>query len=164
MNSVAVPVAPDSPRSPDSPGSPVDWDHPVDPHPGPRLDHVRAYVASGGTDHLWHGVPTLLLTTLDRITGRPVRTPLVYAEDEGRYLLVAADSAGLRPPAWYENLTAHAQVRLQVGTRTLAAWAHTADPAERETYWEALTALWPPYEEYQALARPRELPLVIVEG
>ncbi|RST06188.1 nitroreductase family deazaflavin-dependent oxidoreductase [Streptomyces sp. WAC07149] len=168
MNIVATPPAPAGPdpsANPATPVSPVDWDHPTDPHPGPRLDHVRTYVSSGGTDgHLWHGVPTLLLTTLDRATGRPVRTPLVYAEDEGRYLVVAADPDGPRLPAWYGNLTAHPEVRLQVGTRTFAAWARTADAVERETYWQALTALWPPYEDYQALAGPRELPLVIVEG
>ncbi|MEU9034323.1 nitroreductase/quinone reductase family protein [Streptomyces sp. NPDC048352] len=156
MNSVAVPVA----RV-----LPVDWDHPTDPHPGPRLDHVRTYVASGGTDgHLWRGVPTLLLTTLDRATGRAVRTPLIYAEDEGRHLVVAAGWGRRRHPAWYRNLAAHPQVRLQVGPRTFAAWARTASAVERETYWEALTALWPPFDDYQVLAGPRELPLVIVEG
>ncbi|MCX5376254.1 nitroreductase family deazaflavin-dependent oxidoreductase [Streptomyces sp. NBC_00091] len=152
MNSVAVPVAP------------VDWDHPTDPHPGPRLDHVRTYVSSGGTDgQLWHGVPTLLLTTLDRATGRAVRTPLIYAEDAGRHLVVAAAWGGPRHPGWYGNLRVHPEVRLQVGPRAFPAWARTASPLERETYWEAMTALWPPYDDYQTLAWPRELPLVIIE-
>ncbi|UQX02723.1 nitroreductase/quinone reductase family protein [Streptomyces sp. RerS4] len=142
----------------------VDWEHPTDPHPGPRLDHVRTYVASGGADgHLWHGVPTLLLTTVDRATGRTVRTPLIYARDAGRHLVVAAGSGGPRPPAWYRNLTAHPEVRLQVGSSVLRGRARTADRAERETYWEAMTALWPLYEDYQDLAWPRELPLVIID-
>ncbi|MDA5280498.1 nitroreductase/quinone reductase family protein [Streptomyces sp. Isolate_45] len=143
----------------------VDWDHPTDPRPGPRLDHVRTYVSSGGADgHLWRGVPTLLLTTVDRATGRTVRTPLIYGRDAGRHLLVAAASGGPHHPAWYENLTAHPEVRLQVGPRVLAGRARTADRAERETYWEAMTALWPLFDDHQASAWPRELPLVIVEG
>lgn len=143
----------------------VDWEHPADPRPGPRLDHVRTYVSSGGADgHLWHGVPTLLLTTLDRTTGRTVRTPLIYGRDAGRLLVVAAGSGGPRHPAWYGNLTAHPEVRLQVGADVFPARARTATPAERETYWEAMTALWPLFDDYRAAAWPREIPLVIIEG
>ncbi|MEU8778733.1 nitroreductase/quinone reductase family protein [Streptomyces sp. NPDC048606] len=142
----------------------VDWEHPTDPRPGPRLDHVRTYVASGGTDgHLWHGVPTLLLTTVDRAGGRTVRTPLIYGRDADRHLVVAAGSGGPHHPGWYLNLTAHPEVRLQVGSSVLRGRARTATPAERETYWEAMTALWPLFDDQQALARPRELPLVIIE-
>ncbi|MEU9031267.1 nitroreductase/quinone reductase family protein [Streptomyces sp. NPDC048383] len=143
----------------------VDWDHPTDPRPGPRLDHVRTYVSSGGADgHLWHGVPTLLLTTVDRHTGLAVRTPLIYGQDAGRHLLVAAGTGGPHHPAWYENLTARPEVRLQVGPTGLSGRARTANRAERETYWEAMTALWPLFDDHQATAWPRELPLVIVEG
>ncbi|MFC9297159.1 nitroreductase/quinone reductase family protein [Streptomyces sp. NPDC057011] len=145
----------------------VDWDHPTDPLPGPRLDHVRAYVTTAGADgHLWHGIPTLLLTTVDRATGRTVRTPLIYAEDAdtGSLILVAAAYGAPDHPAWYHNVTAHAEVRVQVGAAAFGATARTATPVERETYWEALTALWPAYDDYQAAAAPwRELPLVIVE-
>ncbi|MFJ4778704.1 nitroreductase/quinone reductase family protein [Streptomyces sp. NPDC088762] len=142
----------------------IDWDHPADPLPGPRLDHVRAYVATAGADgHLWHGVPTLLLTTLDRTTGRTVRTPLIYGEDADRLILVAAAYGAPDHPSWYRNLTAHPEVRLQVGAAAFKATARTATPPERETYWEAMTALWPAFDDYQAAAAPRELPLVIVE-
>ncbi|MET8753872.1 nitroreductase family deazaflavin-dependent oxidoreductase [Streptomyces sp. NPDC004667] len=143
----------------------VDWDHPTDPRPGPRLEHVRTYVASGGADgHLWHGVPTLLLTTLDRATGRTVRTPLVYGRDAGRHLVVAVGSGGPRHPAWYRNLTAHPEVRLQVGADVFPARARTATALEQETYWEAMTALWPLFDDYREASRPREIPLVIIEA
>lgn len=142
----------------------VDWDHPRDPRPGPRLDHVRSYVATAGTDgHLWHGVPTLLLTTADRTTGRTARTPLIYGQDCGRVLVVAAAYGASRHPAWYRNLTAHPEVRVQIGATTFHTTARTATPGERETYWEAMTALWPAYDDYQTLAGPREIPLVILE-
>ncbi|MFI9060597.1 nitroreductase/quinone reductase family protein [Streptomyces sp. NPDC053429] len=143
----------------------VDWDHPADPRPGRALDHVRAYVASGGLDgHLWHGVPTLLLTTVDRERHRTVRTPLVYVRDGGRHLVVAAGPVPGGPaPHWYAHLVAHPEVRLQVGALSFQATARTADAVERETYWEALTALWPAYEDHQAAAAPREVPLVILD-
>ena len=62
------------------------------------------------------------------------------------------------------STNAHPEVRVQVGTAAFPAWARTADPEERETYWEAMTALWPLFDDHQAAARPRELPLVIIEG
>lgn len=78
----------------------VDWEHPTDPRPGPRLDHVRAYVTTAGADgHLWHGVPTLLLTTLDRDSGRTLRTPLIYCEDAGRHLVLASAYGAPEHPA-----------------------------------------------------------------
>ncbi|MEU6209032.1 nitroreductase family deazaflavin-dependent oxidoreductase [Streptomyces sp. NPDC047023] len=142
----------------------IDWDHPTDPRPGPRLDHVRAYVSTAGADgHLWHGVPTLLLTTLDRATGRTARVPLIYAEDAGRHIVLASADGASEHPRWYRNLTAHPEVRLQVGAAAFEAVARTATPEERETYWEMMTALWPAFEDDQAAARPREIPLVILE-
>ncbi|MFI7358489.1 nitroreductase/quinone reductase family protein [Streptomyces avidinii] len=142
----------------------VDWEHPTDPRPGPRLDHVRAYVTTAGADgHLWRGVPTLLLTTLDRDSGRTLRTPLIYCEDTGRHLVLASADGAPEHPRWYRNLTAHPEVRLQVGAASFMAQARTATPGEREMYWEMMTALWPPFEDDRAAARPREIPLVILE-
>ncbi|MFD9014598.1 nitroreductase/quinone reductase family protein [Streptomyces sp. NPDC059552] len=142
----------------------VDWEHPTDPRPGPRLDHVRAYVTTAGADgHLWHGVPTLLLTTLDRDSGRTLRTPLIYCEDTDRHLVLASADGAPEHPRWYRNLTAHPEVRLQVGAASFMARARTATPGEREMYWEMMTALWPPFEDDRAAARPREIPLVILE-
>lgn len=141
----------------------IDWDHPADPEPLPVREHVRDYVATGGLDgHLWRGVPTLLLTTVGRATGRTVRTPLIYARDGDRHLVVAGWGAADHP-AWYRNLTARPEVRLQVGAAVFRATARTACPAERDAYWPAMTALWPDFEDYRLRAAPRALPLVVIE-
>ncbi|MFJ3926620.1 nitroreductase family deazaflavin-dependent oxidoreductase [Streptomyces sp. NPDC090022] len=141
----------------------VDWDHPTDPRPGWQLDHVRSYVETGGTDgHIWHGVPTLLLTTVGRVSGRAVRTPLIYGEDEDRLLVVASNGGAPEHPAWYRNLLACPEIRVQVGAEVCAAKARTATPQERETYWGVMTGLWPQYDEYQERT-DREIPLVIIE-
>lgn len=157
------PAAPAGSATTDGPA--VDWDHPADPPSGPGLTHVRAYVDTSGADgHLWHGVPTLLLTTLDRISGRAVRTPLIYVKDGARHIVLATAAEGAGGvPSWYRNLTVHPEVRIQVGALTAQARARTATPAERETYWEFMTALWPAYEDRQAAAAPHEIPLVIIE-
>ncbi|MER5727824.1 nitroreductase family deazaflavin-dependent oxidoreductase [Streptomyces sp. NPDC002138] len=141
----------------------VDWDHPADPLGERELAHVREYVATGGIDgHLWHGVPTLLLTTIGRVTGRTARTPLIYAEDEGRLIVAASAFGALDHPDWYQNLEADPEVRVQTDPVPFQAKARPATPAEREAYWPVMTALWPPYEDDQART-PREIPLVIIE-
>ena len=63
-------------------------------------DHIKSYVESDGEQgHVWHGVPTLLLTTKGRKTGELLRTALIYGEHDGTYLLVASQGgAPTHPP------------------------------------------------------------------
>jgi hypothetical protein len=55
-------------------------------------DHMRRYVQSNGQDgHIWNGVPTLLLTTLGRKSGRALMVPLIYGRHGDAYVVVASD-------------------------------------------------------------------------
>ncbi|WP_328924244.1 nitroreductase family deazaflavin-dependent oxidoreductase [Streptomyces sp. NBC_00190] len=142
----------------------IDWDHPTDPRPGSwQLDHVKQYVASNGTEgQFWNGTQTLLLTTVGRVSGNPVRTPLIYGEAEGRYLVVASKGGDPAHPLWFRNLTEHPEVRIQVGPKTLQGTARTATAEERAAYWPLMVGHWPAYDEYQAKT-DREIPIVVIE-
>ncbi|MGW5847489.1 nitroreductase family deazaflavin-dependent oxidoreductase [Streptomyces sp. NPDC055254] len=142
----------------------IDWDHPTDPRPGSwQLDHVKLYTGSNGAEgHYWNGTQTLLLTTLGRVSGNPVRTPLIYGQDEGRYVVVASNGGAAEHPSWYKNLSAHPEVRVQVGSRTLRGTARTATPEERTAYWPLMVGHWPSYDEYQTKT-DREIPVVVIE-
>ncbi|MEU9162002.1 nitroreductase family deazaflavin-dependent oxidoreductase [Streptomyces sp. NPDC048424] len=142
----------------------IDWDNPTDPRPGSwQLDHVKQYVASNGSDgHDWNGTQTLLLTTVGRVSGNPVRTPLIYGEADGRYLLVASKGGAPEHPLWFRNLTAHPEVRIQVGARILQGTARTATAEERAAYWPVMVKHWPAYDEYQTKT-DREIPIVVIE-
>ncbi|MBW5486243.1 nitroreductase family deazaflavin-dependent oxidoreductase [Streptomyces bambusae] len=143
--------------------SATDWDHPADPHPGWQRDHVTTYAATAGTDgHIWHGVPTLLLTTAGRVTGRAYRTALIYGEDEGVYITAASGGSSADHPDWYRNLLACPEVRLQIGADVFAAKGRPATADERDTYWGIMTGLWPAYEDEQERTE-REIPLVLFE-
>ncbi len=124
---------------------------------------MRRYIASGGKDgHLWEGVPTLLLTTTGRRSGQSRTTPLIYGRDGERYLVVASRGGAPKHPDWYENLVAHSEVHVQVMADRFKARARTATAAEKPTLWKTMTAIWPPYDEYQTRT-PREIPVVILE-
>ena len=138
------------------------------PAPGGRpagwqQEHARRYIESGGRDgHIWEGVTTLLLTTTGRRSGLSRTTPLIYGRDGDRYLVVASRGGAPAHPDWYENLVAQPAVQLQVMADRFNARAHAATAAEKPALWKTMTAIWPPYDEYQGRTT-REIPLVIIE-
>ena len=125
--------------------------------------HIQAYVASNGEEsHLWGGLPTLLLTTRGRKSGKLRRTALIYGRDGNDYLLVASNGGAPNHPSWYLNLAENPQVELQVGAEIFTARARTAAAAEKPRLWQIMSAIFPQYDSYQAKAA-REIPLVILE-
>jgi len=137
---------------------------PLDPTTAWVREHLHRYVATDGENgHEWRpGVPTLLLTTRGRRSGRLRRTPLIYGRDGDAYVVVG--SVGGKPdhPGWYYNLTAQPEVTIQVGPDELPARARTAEGDEREALWARMTAIWPAYDEYQAKTS-RRIPIVVLE-
>lgn len=126
-------------------------------------EHARRYLESEGSDgHLWRGVPTLLLTTRGRTSGRARRTPLIYGRDGDRYLLVASRGGHPRHPDWYLNLLATPEVGVQVGAERFTARATTADAGDKPRLWRVMTDIWPDYDQYQAKTT-REIPVVILD-
>src|SRR5271170_5565230 len=76
------------------------------------LRHSRGRVA--GT---LFGSPLLVLKTVGRRSGQVRESPLIYLEDDGRYVVVAANAASERPPAWWLNLEASASCEALVAGR-----------------------------------------------
>lgn len=126
-------------------------------------EHIRGYVDSDGErGHLWRGVTTLLLTTLGRRSGQWRRTALIYGKDGDDHVVVASYGGAEHHPAWYLNLVAHPEVRVQVGADRFTARARTANAEEKARLWPVMTALWPDYDKYQRRTN-RDIPVVILE-
>jgi deazaflavin-dependent oxidoreductase (nitroreductase family) len=53
-------------------------------------------------------------------------------------------------------------VRIQVGSDHFDAVARTAADGERARLWEKMSAIWPPYDDYQKKT-DREIPIVVIE-
>lgn len=125
--------------------------------------HVQDYVESDGQKgHRWRGLPTLLLTTRGRKTGKLRRTGLIYGQDGPHYLLVASNGGAPAHPLWYRNLVENPEVEIQVGADKLKAHARTATPEEKAHLWPLMSKIYPSYDKYQAKT-DREIPLVVVE-
>ena len=127
-------------------------------------EHVRSYRETGGeVGHIWkEGSTILLLTTKGRKTGEPRTTPLIYAQDGDRYVIVASKGGAPEHPGWYENLQKTPEVELQVKDDVFPARARTAEGEERERLWRLANTVWKHYDEYQEQT-DREIPVVVLE-
>ena len=127
-------------------------------------EHVEKYRETGGTvGHIWkEGSTILLLTTTGRRTGRQSTTPLIYAEDGDRYVIVASQGGAPEHPGWYRNLAKKPEVEVQVEDEVFYARARTADGEERERLWRKANEIWPHYDEY-AKRTDRVIPVVVLE-
>ena len=127
-------------------------------------EHVRRYRETGGeVGHEWReGSTILLLTTKGRKTGEPRTTPLIYAEDGDRYVIVASKGGAPEHPGWYENLAKTPEVELQVLDEVFPAHARTAEGEERDRLWRKANEVWSHYDEYQTKT-DREIPVVVLE-
>jgi len=99
--------------------------------------HVRRYRETGGkVGHDWReGASILLLTTTGRKTGEKRTTPLIYAKDGERYVIVASKGGAPDHPGWYKNLEKTPEVELQVKDEVFRARARTAQGEERARLW-----------------------------
>ena len=126
-------------------------------------EHVRRYRETGGeVGHVWkEGSTVLLLTTKGRKSGEPRTTPLIYARDGDRYVIVASKGGAPEHPGWYENLSQDPGVELQVEDQVFPARARVAEGDERERLWAKANEVWPHYAEYQEKT-DREIPVVVL--
>jgi deazaflavin-dependent oxidoreductase (nitroreductase family) len=128
-----------------------------------RAEHLQRYLETSGEDgYLWHGVPTLLLTTTGRRSGQRHTTPLIFGQDGDRYLVVGSRGGAPQHPAWYHNLVANSDVEVQVKGDRFKARARPATPEEKPGLWRIMTGIYPPYDEYQTRTS-RQIPVVIIE-
>jgi deazaflavin-dependent oxidoreductase (nitroreductase family) len=134
-------------------------------------DHIARYVATDGADGYLMDVtvggvngkvPTLLLTTVGRKSGRDITVPLIFGESGSDYVIVASKGGAPAHPAWYLNLQAHPEVHVQVKAKKFKAIAHTADAKQRAALWPKMVAIFGTYDDYQIMT-DRQLPVVVLK-
>lgn len=126
-------------------------------------EHVRRYLETGGAvGHDWNGVQTLVLTTTGRRTGEVRQNAMIYGRAGDAYVVIASYGGASAHPAWYLNLVAYPEVRVQVGADDIAVRARTADGEERDRLWATMTAIWPNFDVYQSRTE-RQIPVVVLE-
>lgn len=127
-------------------------------------EHVRRYLETDGeVGYRWRrGAPILILTTTGRRSGEPRLKPLIFGEDDGRYVVVASKGGAKGHPNWYLNLRDDPDVQVQVKADRFPARARTAEGDERERLWKRMAEIWPAYDDYQTQT-DRTIPVVVLE-
>lgn len=123
------------------------------------IDEFRSNHGIVGGD--FEGAPVMLLTTRGARSGKERVSPLVYTRDGDRYVIIASYAGSPRNPAWYHNLKANPEVRLEVGSETFTARATETSGAERRRLFDAQAALMPVFKEYQQKTE-REIPVLVL--
>ncbi len=134
-------------------------------------EHIQLYRTDPEKARLWDStplggpgvLPTLLLTTTGRKSGKPRALPLIYGESGDSYVVIASKGGMPTHPVWFLNLEANPGCELMVGAKAVTARARVAEGDERVRLWKEMAALYPPYDQYQENAGSRTIPVVVLD-
>lgn len=125
---------------------------------------VEAYLADPtgrATGEGPSGLPTLLLTTIGRKSGKERTVALVFLQ-HGEDMIVVRSLAGYdKHPAWCLNVNANPDCWVQLDDKKMKAVARNASDAERADLWEKLNAMFPVWGHFQTVT-DRPFPIVIL--
>jgi deazaflavin-dependent oxidoreductase (nitroreductase family) len=110
----------------------------------------------------FEGAPLVLLHHTGAKSGTERVTPMMYRPVGAGYAVFASKAGAPNNPAWYHNLMAHPETRIEVGSETLEITARQADGDERDRIWEAQKAEYPGFADYEKTT-DRTIPVVVLE-
>jgi deazaflavin-dependent oxidoreductase (nitroreductase family) len=123
---------------------------------------IGLFYLTGG--HLTGGVgriPSLLLTTTGRRSGKQHTIPLGYFEQDGGYVITASNGGKDQHPAWFLNLRSSPRAKINVRLKRMVVTAEVASAEQRDRLWLELIRRAPSYASY-AEHTQREIPMVIL--
>ena len=116
---------------------------------------------SGRVGGMFESMPLLLLHHVGAKSGTERVTPLAYLEDDGRYAVFASKAGAPDHPAWYHNLMAHPETRIEVGGETIEVVVSEAQGEERDRIYGEQVARVPQFGEYEQKTS-RKIPVVLL--
>jgi deazaflavin-dependent oxidoreductase (nitroreductase family) len=125
------------------------WFAKVGPKIVPPLDRAL-HRLSGGRFLMGQAlVPSLVLTTVGSVSGRPRQAPLAcMPEPDGGFIVVGSNFGREKHPAWTTNLLKTPEAEVSHRGRTIAVTAAPVEGEERAEVWSRLTRVWPVYDRY----------------
>jgi deazaflavin-dependent oxidoreductase (nitroreductase family) len=107
------------------------------------------------------GMEILLLHHTGARSGIERINPLAYRKDGERYVVFASKAGAPEDPAWFHNLVANPQARIEVGTEELAVLAEEARGEERDRLYREQSEDRPQFREYEQKT-DRVIPVVLL--
>ncbi len=129
-----------------------------------RVDTLLGRLSKGRLVALnQRALPSALLTTTGRRTGRSRLTPLLYAPDGDAFVVIGSNWGRPEHPGWSANLLAHPAATLTRDGEEIAVRGHLATGAERVRLRELLLTMWPAYAVYERRSGGRHLRIFRLE-
>lgn len=133
--------------------------------------HVELYLTDPEKAHMWDSamaggkglLPTLLLITRGRKSGREIMLPLIYKKIGDDYVIIASKGGAPAHPSWYLNLNHQPDCEIKVGSEHFTVTAGDVEGSMRDDYWQQMAEIYPPYEDYKKYAGDRVIPVVALK-
>jgi deazaflavin-dependent oxidoreductase (nitroreductase family) len=117
-----------------------------------RANHGRV---GGG----FEGAPLVILHTVGAHSGKPRTNIMMYLADGDRYLVFASKAGADDNPAWYWNLKANPDARIEVADDIVDVHATELEGAERDEKYALQAERYPGFADYERKTS-RTIPVV----
>jgi deazaflavin-dependent oxidoreductase (nitroreductase family) len=117
-------------------------------HVGSRVDRVLIRASRGRFSMSGPQLPTMLLTTKGRKSGKDRTVPLHYVGD-GKNLVAACENFGLKSASnWPKNLLADPMARIEIGGTAADYLSRPATEDEVARNMPRLVEMWPAHDSH----------------
>lgn len=104
---------------------------------------------AGKVGGMFEGAPMILVHHVGAKSGAERVAPLVCFREGERLFIFASKGGADENPAWYHNLVANPDTKVEVGTDLLDVTARVLTGTERDEYYAKQVALMPGFGDYQ---------------
>src|SRR5437588_10496130 len=123
---------------------------------------IDEFRANAGRPPSWTGTsPLLLVHHRGAKSGAERVNPVAYLDDNGRYVIFASKAGAPSHPAWFHNLKAHPETRIEVGSDTIDVTVSEATGEERERLFATQVKRSPQFGEYRDKTE-RTIPVLVL--
>jgi deazaflavin-dependent oxidoreductase (nitroreductase family) len=108
------------------------------------------------------GQPLMILHTIGARSGQERESIVTYSREGDRYVIAATKSGAPNNPAWYHNLQAHSQVKIETGGETFGARATVVTGEDRDRLYAQHAEQLPQFREYPTMT-DRVIPVILLD-
>jgi deazaflavin-dependent oxidoreductase (nitroreductase family) len=132
----------------------------------PTMDRAVRRLSKGRSSapEVLAGLPVLWVTTTGRKTGQARTTPLIAVPCGDDLALIGTNFGQRTTPAWVYNLEADPEAIVEYRGITCRATARPATETERDTVWQAASAVYGGYDKYQQRIKGRRIRIFVLES
>jgi deazaflavin-dependent oxidoreductase (nitroreductase family) len=132
---------------------------PADPNAA-VIEEFRAN--AGKVGGFFEGMDMVLVHHTGAKSGTERVNPLAYLPVDDGYAVFASKAGAPDNPAWYYNLLAHPETKIEVGAEQLDVVAHELKGEERDRTYAKMSELRPQFAEYEQKT-DRVIPVVLLK-